>query len=113
VCYGEDGHIAIEVAGSECCAKFPARVYQAASGAFAKEGLSSENNCGACVDTPISIGLATIVKEPYRVNPAFSVPTTIALATVNSPGFSEYQSVSEPFTPTGYFTPLRSIILLI
>lgn len=113
LCHGEDGHIAIEPAGSNCCAESLASCSLASPVPSSKKEFPSQNNCGACVDIPISIGLATIVKEPYQVDYALPTQTTVAPATIDNPAFSEYLSISEPFTPSYYLTPLRSIILLI
>jgi hypothetical protein len=113
LCKGEDGHIAVEIVSSTCCNIVPIGVFRETSVASVKGEFSSENNCGACVDIPISIGFATAIGKQNRVNPALLASTTINLVTINSSDFSKYQSASEPFAPTGYFTPLRSIILLI
>jgi hypothetical protein len=113
LCKGEDGHVAVEMVGSCCCNNLPSGVFREASVTSVKEGFTSKNNCGACVDIPISIGFATTIKKSNLVNTTVPASTTSILAAINSSDFSEYQLVSEPFTPTGYFTPLRSIILLI
>jgi len=113
LCHGEDGHIAIEAAGGNCYAEALAGFSRARSVASMKGEFPSRNNCGACVDIPVFIGLPTIVKKPCQVDHAFPTPTAIAVATVNSPAFSECRSVSEPFILSHYFIPLRSIILLI
>ena len=114
LCMGEDGHVAVKGANSACCGKLRAGGSRDNSEFSGKEGFSSsENSCGSCADIPFSTGFATVIKKPNRVNPVLPTSTTIALLTVKSPDFSEYHSVSEPFVPTHYFTPLRSIILLI
>lgn len=113
VCHSEDGHVAIEAANSDGCTTLPAGPSRESSVASAEERFSSKNTCGACVDVPLSLGVAMVTKKPYRANPASPASTTIAFATVNSFDLSEYQLASHPFTPAPYFSPLRSIILLI
>ena len=113
LCYGEDGHIAIEAAWSSCCSKISEGPSQVCSADSPEKGFSSERDCGACVDIPTSIGFAAVAKESGRGNPAIPASGIIAFAVVDSCDFSEYQSVPEPFVPPSYFSSLRSIVLLI
>jgi hypothetical protein len=113
LCHGEDGHIAIEAADSICCSKISDCSSQVCSADSVEKELSSNHDCGACTDIPISVGFATVVKKLCRSNPALPASGIIAFANVYIPGFSEYQLVSEPFALSRFFTPLRSIILLI
>ena len=113
LCLGEDGHIAIEASDSECCSESHLSHSQAAYVASTDEELPSENDCGACIDIPISIGSAALVKKPCQADPALPVPAAAALAIVNSVDFSEYQPVPESFVPPPHFATLRTIILLI
>ena len=111
LCLGENGHIAIEAVNSECCAESHLSHSRAACVVSTNRELPSENDCGACLDIPISIGSAALVKEPCQIDRAFPAP--VALATANIADFSEYQPVSESFAPPPYFVPLRAIIVLI
>ncbi|MFB0553262.1 MAG: hypothetical protein ACETWQ_08105 [Phycisphaerae bacterium] len=113
LCKGEDGHTAVEIVSSDCCNNLLSGVFREASVTSAKEQFTSKNKCGACADIPISVGFATAIRKSDQVNPVVPASTTISLVNISSPDFSEYQLVLEPFTPTHYFTPLRSIILLI
>ena len=111
LCLGEDKHIAIEAADSECCAESHLSHSGAAYAASTDTDLPLANDCEACIDIPISIGSAALVKEPCQVDRA--LPAPVALATVSSLDFSDYQPVSESFAPPPYFAPLRAVILLI
>ena len=114
LCIGQDGHVAIEAANSNYCGDLLASVSQETSLGPTEEELSSNrNNCGSCVDIPISIGLSGVFKKPDQVNPIPLASTTIVPVTISNCDSSEYQLALESFTPTPYFTPLRSIILLI
>ena len=111
LCLGEDGHIAIEASDSECCSESHLSHYRATHLVSTDRELPSKNDCGACIDIPISIGYAALVKEPCQVDRA--LPAPVAPAIVNSADFSEYQPDSESLAPAPYFSPLRAIILLI
>jgi len=113
LCLGEDGRIAVEAADSGCCAEPHLSHYRATYVASTDGELPSENDCGACIDIPISIGSAALVKKPCQADCALPAPAAAALAIVNSIDFSEYQPVPESFAPPPYFAPLRAIILLI
>ena len=114
LCYGEDGHIAIEASDSTCCSKIldDCSSHGGSTDSAEKEH-SSDHGCGACVDIAISIGFAAVAKESNRGNLDLPASGIITFATVDSPDFPEYLPVSEPFIPPLYFTSLRSIILLI
>ncbi len=112
LCIGQDGHVAIEAANSNYCGDLLASVSREASLTSAERASSSnKSSCGSCMDIPV--GLVGAFKKPNRVNPTSLTPTTIIPVTINSCDFSKYQLALESFTPTPYFTPLRSIILLI
>lgn len=113
LCHGEDGHVAVEVAGGDCCGDLSADApHRDSVGSAGQELPSQKDNCGSCVDISISIGSAMVSKKPNHVNPALLVSTIPAPVNISSPDFSEYQLAPESFIPTPYFTPLRSIILL-
>lgn len=112
LCRGQDGHSAIEAVGNDCCAKLPTGVSREASLTSAERALSSnKSSCGPCMDIPV--GLVGVFKKPNQVSPVFLASTTIGRVTISNCDSSEYQLALESFTPTPYFTPLRSIILLI
>lgn len=76
--------------------------------------LSSKENCGPCVDTPIPVALAKISQKAYPVNRTPQVSTTIIHATVASYDFTKYQFDSELSASVNpCLASLRTIILLI
>jgi len=113
VCHSEDGHVAIEAATDEGCVKAPSDHCPDDAETSAEHQVSPTDNCGECVDIPLSIGMAIIVKKPCKTNPAAPLSTAIDPAIVSSSDFSQYHSAPDPFAPPPYFTPLRSIILII
>jgi hypothetical protein len=113
LCSGEDGHIAIEAAGNSCCNKILTYNSPGGSVSSADEEPHPEGHCRDCVDISISIGLAKITKDRCTASSMTAMTVASAFAAFNGPDPSEYQSLPEPLTPIGYFTPLRSIILLI
>ena len=113
LCNGEDGHIAIEAEDSICCSETSNCSSQEYSADSAEREISSDNDCGACTDISISIGFVAVSKESSHVNPAFPTSSIISFTTVDNNDFSGYLSVSEFWIPPPYFTPLRSIVLLI
>lgn len=113
LCIGEDGHIAIEAVNNKCCGHSAVGVSERVSIAFEKGGLSAnKDDCGSCVDIPLSAGLAKPLSTAERINPTLSVLSATCILPLNSSDFSTLRLVLETFVPTPYFAPLRSIILL-
>lgn len=115
LCIGADSHIAIKSLNSDCCNKSCAGVSGGSSIVSVEEEFSSnKNNCGACVDIPLSIKLPSVLKKPNPVNTIFQASSTTVIVAVSSPDFSEYQSTSELLAVLHpCLTVLHSIILLI
>jgi hypothetical protein len=113
LCKGEDGHVAVEIVRGHCCRNPINDVSQKVSVVPVMERPTSKNDCGDCVDIPISVEFVTTMKESNLINQAVSALTAGILTNTYNYDFSEYQTVSESFNPIGYFTPLRSIIILI
>ena len=115
LCIGDDGHVAVKTIGRDCYGNLAISISREASKASLKEAFSSnkDNYCGPCIDIPISIGFVGFFKKPNRVNPMSLASTTISSVVINSTEFSKVDLASEPFMSTPYFTPLRTIILLI
>ncbi len=113
LCFGSDGHVEIEAAFHESCD------HSVHSSAPEKNQLSSEadhergKHCGPCVDVPIPIGLAKISRTSTKLNPTFPAPVTNMIVLTDKFDFSAYNSVTNTFSATSYFTPLRTVILLV
>jgi len=113
LCFGADGHIELESAFHEHCDD-PVH-----SSAPDQSQLSYEaehekgKHCEPCVDVPISIGLAKISRTSTQLNLTFPAPVTNMIVLTDKFDFSAYNSASNTFAATSYFTPLRTVILLV
>ena len=113
LCLGADGHIEIESAFHQRC-NGPAH-----PDSLDKNQLSCQadnekcKHCGPCIDVPISFGLAKISRMPEQLDSTFPIPVTYVIAASDKLTFSAYNSASDTFSVTSYFTPLRTIILLV
>ena len=111
LCFGVDGHIEIESAFHERCDD------SAHSQPTEKKQISyqvdhvEDRHCEPCVDIPIFISLAKISRASKQLNSAFPATNVIVLA--NKFNLSAYNSASSAFDAAPYFTPLRTVILLI
>ncbi|MHC4464251.1 MAG: hypothetical protein ACYS6W_15725 [Planctomycetota bacterium] len=114
LCIGEDGHVAIEAAVSDCCESFGVGVTETPLVAFDRGGpQASTGDCGSCVDIPLSGGLTGALSIAKRANLVLVASAPVSPLPVETTQSSELRSALESFMPTPYFTPLRSIILLI
>jgi hypothetical protein len=114
LCIGQDGHVAIEVPGSDCCESVAVGVAKTDLTAVDKGGsVASNGDCSSCVDIPLSGGLADTPGIAKRASLFFLASAPVGLSHVETPQLSELQLAFDRFLPTPYFTPLRSIVLLI
>ena len=113
LCFGADGHIELESAFHERCND---SVHPCAS---EQNQLSYQvdhikgKHCGPCVDVPIPIDLAKISHTPKHWNPIFPAPAINILVGTYKPNYSAYNFTSNTFAATSYFSPLRTVILLV
>jgi hypothetical protein len=98
VCLGEDGHVSLETIADACCDSEGS--HQESSGD--EETLECNDDCGACVDVPLSV-----------IRPVFEEAAVVIHVNIDESILSEVKFSSEHFIPTSYFSPLRSVILLI
>lgn len=113
LCFGADGHIELESAFRKCCNDL---VHSSASDQkqFSPEAEHEiGKHCGPCVDVPISIGLAKISRASTQLNPIFPAPATNVIVATDKLNFSVCNFASSTFVATSYFTPLRTVILLV
>ncbi|MHC4639220.1 MAG: hypothetical protein ACYTBV_17215 [Planctomycetota bacterium] len=114
LCVGQDDHVAIEVAGSDCCESLAVCVARTDLTAVDKGGsVASNGDCSSCVDIPLSGGLVDTPGIAKRASLFFLASAPVGPSHVETSQLSELQLGLESFIPTPYFTPLRSIILLI
>ena len=113
LCFGADGHIELESAFHERCDhpvhSYPSDQNQVSSEAEHEIG----EHCEPCVDVPISIGLAKITLVPEQLNSTFPAPATNVVVLANKFNLSAYNFASNTFAAPSYFTPLRTVILLV
>lgn len=112
LCIGEDGHVAIEAAVSNCCGDFSNRVCEErAISADVTVMSGGEEACGPCLDIPW-VNFAGAGDTVQRVGPSFSVSGTAGILTAGSLDFSKSQPAIESYIREPYFAPLGSVILL-
>ncbi len=113
LCFGSDGKIEIESAFHERCDD-PAHPLSADQKqlSYQSDHIIDEN-CEPCVDIPISIGLAKITRVSKQLNFTFPAPATNVIVRANKFDLSAYNLTSSAFDAASYFTPLRTVILLI
>ena len=113
LCFGADGHIEIKFAFHEQCDD-PVHSYVPDQNQHSYQADREKGkHCEPCVDVPFSTVLAKISHASKRLNFTFPVPATSVIVATDKLNFSAYNLASEPFMSTPFFTPLRSIILLI
>lgn len=65
LCIGHDGHVAIEASGSRCCGHLPPiSCFPDAHCLIDSAGSAQDDECGPCLDIPISSGLSEAVRAP-------------------------------------------------
>ena len=71
LCFGEDGHVAVEAASAEhCCEPAPAVPFRSSSGVPLEPGShQTDYPCGSCMDIPlpISVGVEVLPLTESRV----------------------------------------------
>jgi hypothetical protein len=114
LCIGQDGHVAIEASGSGCCGHLPpACCPDDAQCLFTAGSSAQDDDCGMCLDIPISSGVAEAVQAPNEVQPDSGSSFSVDLLVLNGCSFIESSLDLTPLTVQSYFPLLRSVILLI
>ena len=74
ICFGADGHIAIEAAESECCVAMPEEVQLPCSGQPTATARGGPDECGPCLDVPVprSVLVRAGSERPSNDGPANS-----------------------------------------
>ena len=115
LCFGADGHIEFESAFHDECREH-VHSQSANHGHRPSEGKHEHDkhyHNGQCVDVPISFDLAKISRMTKQSNPAFAALAAGVIAPVEQSDCSEHLATSHAFSVTGYFAPLRTVILLV
>lgn len=113
LCRAENGRVAIEAANGDDCAKSPTCHSEESSHDHTECQISARDDCGDCVDYPLSIGWAIGLKKASQVNITLSQSAATILATDRPANSATHLLPPELVPPPPYFTPLSSIILLI
>ena len=111
LCFGVDGNVEIESAFHERCDGHAQPTDQDQHSHQSHH--IKDKNCGPCVDVPISIGLAKIIRVSKKLNSTFPAPAINAIVLAGKFNLSAYNSASGASGVASYFTPLRTVIILI
>ena len=112
LCRAENGHVAIEAAAADGCAKPSTRRSADDAPDSTTNTIASNDDCGNCTDIRLSIGAPLILKQTSQISIAASTPVAAVFAEdpVDSPlHHLPCESGAKPL----YFDPLRSIVLLV
>jgi hypothetical protein len=115
LCIGQDGHVAIEASDSRCCGHLPlVSCFQDAHTLVAAGCSAQDDDCGACLDIPVSSGLDEAVQAPNEAHPDI-VSSSFLVDLLLLDYFSSFESNPDlrPLVVPSYFPPLGSVILLI
>jgi len=113
LCFGADGHVELESAFHKCCEDPDYSSAPDQNELFYEAGHETCKHCGPCVDIPISNDLVQISNTPQKIITKFPVPSTYMLIDTDEHSSSVYHLVSNSFTDTSYFRPLRTVILVV
>ena len=102
LCFGSAGRVSIEIKPTDCCDEYLGIPVQA-----------SPNSCDKCIDIPIFIGLAKITRVSKQSSSTFPAPAANVIVLAGKPDLSAYNSPLSTFDAASYFTPLRTVILII
>ena len=110
LCIGQDGHVEFEITASKCCEDDHANKINEP---IENHHQSIKNNdCGACVDIPVSYGLSGSIDKLKKSILTLSATAAIVTMDNNSSDFCNSRVITPPLIQSTYFTPLSTIILL-
>ena len=113
LCFGVDGHIKIKSTLHERCDD-PVHSQPTDPKQLSYQiNHIEDRHCEPCEDIPISISLAKICRMPKQLNSTFPASASNVIVPANKFDLSAYDLDSNTFDTTSYFTPLRTVILLI
>ena len=114
LCFGEDGHIKLEIAFDGCCMhELPDECEHTET-----DESEEEDHCGDCVDLPV---FATINSEIYNVstfdNPLTTSDLSSVLPKLPKTTFSSNSNIDKPYNTSPLINPtlisIRTVTLLI
>ncbi|NIP25794.1 MAG: hypothetical protein GWN67_12320 [Phycisphaerae bacterium] len=113
LCFGADGHVELEPAFHNHCDHL---VHLHASGQNQhshEPGHEKSEHCAPCVDIPISAGL-TKISHTFKLTKTTSpAPAANVFNDTDKINCSAFDLISNTSVDTSYFTPLRTVILLV
>jgi len=113
LCFGADGHIEVEsVFHQRCDDAVHSQPTEEQQLSYRPDHVK-DKHCEPCVDVPISIGLAEISHVSKQLNSALTATTINVIVLAEKFNLSAYNLASNTFDAASYFTPLRTVILLI
>jgi len=113
LCFGSDGQIEIESAfHKRCDDPFHPQPTDQKQLSYQSDHIKNKN-CEPCIDIPIFIGLAKITRVSKQSNSTFPAQAANVIVLADKSDLSAYNSASSAFDAASYFTPLRTVILLI
>ena len=113
LCFGTDGHIEIESAFHEQCDERTHSQPTDPKQLPYQSDHAKDRHCEPCVDVPISIDLAKITRVYKQSNFTFQTPATNEIVLADKFDLSAHNSALSPLDATSFFSPLRTVILLI
>ena len=114
LCIGQNGHVAIEASDSGCCGHLSRTCCpHDAHCLFAAGSSTQDDDCGACLDIPISSGSADAFQAPSNAPPDFSVSTAIDLLPAVHIALLESHLDLKFLNPLSDFPSSRSIVVLL
>jgi hypothetical protein len=113
LCFGADGHIEIESAFHKRCGDHSHSQPTDQKQFSCQSNHLKDKHCEPCVDVPLSIGLAKISQVSKQLSTTSPVPVGNMILLSDKFKFSAYSSASNTFDAASYFSPLRTVILLI
>jgi len=114
LCFGADGHVEVESAFHDCCSEPDHSTTIPDYDVFSSsEGHEMCEQCGPCIDIPITNKLVRITKTTQKLNLKSPELTTYFLVDNDNYNSSDYHLVTKTFSDTSFYTPLNTVILLV
>jgi hypothetical protein len=117
ICFGADGHVAIEVEGAGCCAGVPERARSARESVFDVADHAGHEGCGPCLDIPtVRVDPARpVTVSPSNVGPSGAPAECVCgvAEPLTSPVQDGLRSTPEEPVPPPRLAALRTQILLV